>query len=205
MAGDALKASISSKERSRAASVFRRPIWSCFGRGIVRTIRSPSVGGVCGARRARTQPRPNRFQRTQRRRSRRPSRARHRTIPGLTNWQGATVGRTARSSRPYRTTAGSPRARVRRRSEALRPARAGLSRFALRRRREKNRRRSARSAMRNGRARKTKPPPPSSITRAKCSRCRRSAKRSPATPLAPTRNGRPNSNIHSRSAKRRTR
>ena len=69
---------------------------------------------------------------------------------------------------------------------------------------EKNRRRSARSAMANGPAQQSKPRHPFSIMRAKCSRSRRSDKCKPATHLRRTRNGRPNLNAHSRSAKRLT-
>jgi Transcription-repair coupling factor (superfamily II helicase) len=51
---------------------------------------------------------------------------------------------------------------------------------------------------------KSKPRHPFSIMQAKCSRSRRSDKCSPATRLRRTQNGRPNLNVHSRSAKRRT-
>ncbi len=68
---------------------------------------------------------------------------------------------------------------------------------------EKNRRSSARSGMANGAVQKSKPRHPFSIMRAKCWRFRRSDKCNPATHLLRTRNGRPNLNAHSRSAKRR--
>ena len=69
----------------------------------------------------------------------------------------------------------------------------------------RNLRRSVRWATRSGRARSATRPRRFSITPGKCSRCKRSAKRSPVTRLDPTQNGRWNSSIRFRFAKRPTR
>ena len=132
--------SISSKARSRAVFVFRPRILSFFRR---RNCLADSPRTRAGVASRRTSPRSNRFQRTERRRSRCSSRTWRRVLRaskiccragaapawGGGNGNGQRTGHYEgkRSARP----------RICRRSEALRAARAGLSRFALRRRRQK--------------------------------------------------------------------
>src|SRR5205823_1797125 len=67
---------------------------------------------------------------------------------------------------------------------------------------EKNRRRSARLETRSGHVLRKTPPYPFLTMPAKCSRSRPSGRPILATHLLPTANGKPNLNIHSRSARR---
>ena len=116
-----------SKARSPAASVFPTAnlvvlaAAEFFGR-----VPDPRPAPLAAREKFGAQPRADRFQRAERGRSRRPSRARHRPVSAA-DAKARAGGGSERSAR----------ARVRRGRETLRPARAGLPGFALRRRREK--------------------------------------------------------------------
>ena len=87
-----------SRARSRAGSVFRRPISSSSRRRNFSGARRPTAAAVCSATaKFGAQPRPDRFQRAERRRSRRPSRARHR--PFLRPAKARRPGERAKCSR----------------------------------------------------------------------------------------------------------
>ena len=187
----------------------RRP----FCGGIVWPVPDAWASTFAAGRASRAQPRANRFQRTERRRFRGSSRTWRRPFSRVAeNWPGAISAQpTGAICLRLRQRCVPPKKRSKKFSRLSSPMTRNSTSHSSRpiwfrdtSGSGKNRRHFPRSRMQNGRAQNRRRPLRFSITRERCSRFRLSARRSRATLSAPTQNGRPNSSIHFRFAKRPT-